>query len=72
METTKPKKQQTQKAIVSRMLRNTKAFSNDDYKHFITLCNKQIEKRTEIDAIEQQIKELQKKIKTIRTRKKQK
>lgn len=69
---TEPKKQQTQKAIVSRMLRNTKAFSNDDYKHFIDLCNKQIEKRTEIDAIEQQIKELQKKIKTIRTRKKQK
>lgn len=72
METTKPKKQQTQKAIVSRMLRNTKEFEEKDYKHFITLCNKQIEKRTEIDAIEQQIKELQKKIKTIRTRKKQK
>ncbi len=69
METTKPKREQTQKAIVSRMLRNTKAFSNDDYKHFIDLCNKQIEKRKEIEAIEQQIEELQKKIKTIRTRK---
>ena len=71
METTKPKKQQTQKAIVSRMLRNTKEFEEKDYKHFIGLCNKQIEKRTEIEAIKQQIAELQKKIKTIRTRKKQ-
>ena len=69
METTKPKKEQSPKAIVSRLLRNTKEFEEKDYKHFITLCNKQIEKRKEIEAINKQIEELQKKIKTIRRRK---
>lgn len=69
METTKPKKEQTPKAIVSRLLRNTKEFEEKDYKHFISLCNKQIEKRKEIEAINKQIEELQAKIKNIRKRK---